>query len=92
MIKNGILIKLSALEGTFSSNNATILGGGDSLLSDDKRDLSVALKSNYDFGKFLQRAAKENLNNSYICCFYANLINGRAVRTKGMQKYQITAK
>lgn len=27
MIKNGILIKLSTLEGTFTSNDATILGG-----------------------------------------------------------------
>lgn len=92
MIKNGILIKLSALEGNILCNDATISGGKNSLLSDDKRDLFVALKSNYDFGKFLQRVAKENLNNSYICYFYANLINGRVVRTKGMQKYQITAK
>lgn len=92
MIKNGILIKLSTLEGTFSSNDATILGGKNSLLSDDKRDLFVALKSNYDFGKFLQRVSKENIGKSYTCYFYANLINGRVVRTKGMQKYQITAK
>lgn len=92
MIKNGILIKLSALEGTFSGNDATILGGKNSLLSDDKRDLFVALKSNYDFGKFLQRVAKENIGKSYTCYFYANLINGRVVRTKGMQKYRITAK
>lgn len=92
MIKNGILIKLSALERTFSSNDATILGGKNSLLSDDKRALFVALKSNYDFGKFLQRVSKENIGKSYTCYFYANLINGRVVRTKGMQKYQITAK
>lgn len=92
MIKNGILIKLSALEETFSSNDATISGGKNSLLSDDKRDLFVALKSDYDFGEFPQRVAKENLNDSYICYFYANLINGRVVRTKGMQKYQITAR
>lgn len=92
MIKDGILIKLSALERTFSSNDATILGGKNSLLSDDKRDLFVALKSNYDFGKFLQRVSKENIGKSYTCYFYANLINGRVVRTKGMQKYQITAK
>ena len=92
MIKNGILIRLSALGGTFSSKDATISGGKNSLLYDDKRDLFVALKSNYDFGKFLRRSAKENLNDSYICYFYANLINGRVVRTKGMQKHQITAK
>lgn len=92
MIKNGILIKVTSLEGTFTSNDSTILGGKNSLLSDDKRDLFVALKSNYDFGKFLQRAAKENIGKSYTCYFYANLINGRVVRTKGMQKYQITAK
>ena len=92
MIKNGILIKLSALEGTFSSNDATILGGKNSLLSDDKTALFVALKSPYDFGEFLQRASKENIGKSYTCYFYANLINGRVVRTKGMQKYQITAK
>lgn len=92
MIKNGILIKATSLDGTFTSNDATILGGKNSLLSDDKRDLFVALKSNYDFGKFLQRASKENIGKSYTCYFYANLINGRVVRTKGMQKYQITAK
>lgn len=92
MIKNGILIKLSTLEGTFSSNDATILGGKNSLLSDDKRGLFVALKSNYDFGEFLQRVSKENIGKSYTCYFYANLINGRVVRTKGMQKYLITAK
>lgn len=92
MIKNGILIKLSALEGIFSGNDATILGGKNSLFSDDKRDLCVALKNPYDFGKFLQRVSKENIGKSYTCCFYANLINGRVVRTKGTQKYQITAK
>lgn len=92
MIKNGILIKVTSLEGTFTSNDSTILGGKNSLLSDDKRDLFVALKSNYDFGKFLQRVSKENIGKSYTCYFYANLINGRVVRTKGMQKYQITAK
>lgn len=45
MIKNGILIKLSALEGTFTSNDKTILGGKNSLLSDDKTALFVALKT-----------------------------------------------
>ena len=50
MIKNGILIKVTSLEGTFTSNDATILGGKNSLLSDDKRDLFVALKSTY--GKY----------------------------------------
>lgn len=92
MIKNGILIKVTSLEGTFTSNDATILGGKNSLLSDDKAALFVALKSNYDFGKFLQRVSKENIGKSYTCYFYANLINSRVVRTKGMQKYQITAK
>lgn len=60
MIKNGILIKFSALEETFSGNDATI--------------------------------SKENIGKSYTCYFNANLINGRVVRTKGMPKYQITAK
>lgn len=92
MIKNGILIKLSALEGTLSGNDATILGGKNSLLSDDRTALFVALKSPYDFGKFLQRVSKGNIGKSYTCYFYANLINGRVVRTKGMKKYQITAK
>lgn len=92
MIKTGILIKVTSLEGTLTSNDATILGGKNSLLSDDKAALFVALKSNYDFGKFLQRVSKENIGKSYTCYFYANLINSRVVRTKGMQKYQITAK
>lgn len=92
MIKNGILIKATFLEGTFTSNDATILGGKNSLLSDDKTALFVALKNPYDFGKFLQRVSKENIGKSYTCYFYANLINGRVVRTKGMQKYLITAK
>lgn len=92
MIKNGILIKATSLEGTFTSNDAAILGGKNSLLSEDKIALFVALKSPYDFGKFLQRVSKENIGKSYTCYFYANLINGRVVRTKGMQKYQITAK
>ena len=92
MIKNGVLIKLSTLEGTFTGNDKTILGGKNSLFSDDKRDLCVALKNPYDFGKFLQRVSKENIGKSYTCYFYANLRNGRVVRTKGMQKYQITAK
>lgn len=92
MIKNGILIKATSLEGTFTSNDATILGGKNSLLSDDKTSLFVALKSNYDFGKFLRRVSKENIGKSYTFYFYANLINGRVVRTKGIQKYQITAK
>nr|DAT80135.1 MAG TPA: hypothetical protein [Caudoviricetes sp.] len=92
MIKNGILIKVTSLEGIFYSNDATILGGKNSLLSDDKRDLYIALKNPYDFGKFLQRVSKENIGKSYTCYFYANLINGRVVRTKGMPKYQITAK
>jgi len=62
MVKNGILIKLSTLEGTFTSNDKTILGSKNSLFSDDKRDLYVALKNPYDFGKFLQRVS----NNSKI--------------------------
>lgn len=92
MIKNGILIKATSLGGVFISNDAAILGGKNSLLSDDKTAIFVALKSPYDFGKFLQRASRENIGKSYICYFYANLINGRVVKTKGMQKYQITAK
>lgn len=45
MVKNGILIQVTSLEGTFSSNDATILGGKNSLLSDNKRGLFVAQKS-----------------------------------------------
>lgn len=92
MIKNGIPIKLSALEGTFTDNDEAISGGRNSLLPDDKTALSVALKSDCDSGKFLRRVSKEDIGKPYTCYFYANLINGRAVRTKGMQKYQITAK
>lgn len=92
MIKNGLLIKATSLEGTFTGNDAAILGGKNSLLSDDNTAIFVALKNPYDFGKFLQRVSKGNIGKSYTCYFYANLINGRVVRTKGMQKYQITAK
>lgn len=92
MIKNGILIKVTSLEGTFTGNDSTILGGKNSLLSDDNTVIFVALKNPYDFGKFLQRVSKENIGKSYTCYFYANLINGRVVRTKRMQKYQITSK
>lgn len=92
MIKNGILIKVTSLEGTFTGNDSAILGGKNSLLSDDNTVIFVALKNPYDFGKFLQRVSKENIGKSYTCYFYANLINGRVVRTKRMQKYQITSK
>lgn len=92
MIKNGILIKATSLGEAFTSNDAAILGGKNSLLSDDKTAIFVALKTPYDFGEFMQRVSKENIEKSYTCYFYANLINGRVVRTKGMQKYQITAK
>lgn len=73
MIKNGILINATSLEGTFTSNDATILGGKNSLLSDDKTSIFVALKNPYDFGKFLQRVSKENIGKSYTCYFLRQL-------------------
>lgn len=68
MIKNGILIKLSTLEGTFTSNDATILGGKNSLLSDDKTALFVALKSNIDI-------ERENFSYTFIWGGYKRLFN-----------------
>lgn len=68
MIKNGILIKLSTLEGTFTSNDATILGGKKSLLSDDKTALFVALKSNIDI-------ERENFSYTFIWGGYKRLFN-----------------
>lgn len=59
MIKNGILIKLSTLEGTFTSNDSTILGGKNSLLSDDKTAIFVALKTLTISGNFCNEYQKK---------------------------------
>lgn len=94
MIKNGILIKFTSLEGTLTDNDKTILGNKHAICSDDERELYVPLRDSYDLSEFIQQVStrKENIDKSYTFYFYAHLINGRVVRTKGMQKYQITAK
>lgn len=41
MIKNGILIKFTSLEGTLTDNDKTILGNKHAICSDDERELYV---------------------------------------------------
>lgn len=89
MAKNGIIAKMSTVEGTLSERDKAMLRGATYVCSDDKKDLYVTFKSTYDFGKILQNTPKKNLEKAYVCYFYAHLINGKVIRTKDMPKYLI---
>lgn len=89
MVKNGIIAKMSTVDGTFSERDKAMLRGTTYVCSDDKKDLYVTFKNSYELGTFLQNAPKMNLEKAYVCYFYAHLINGKVIRTKDMPKYLI---
>ncbi len=89
MGKNGIIAKMSTVEGTFSGKDKAMFRGTTYVCSDDDKDLYVTFKSTYDFGKFLKNTPKIDLEKAYVCYFYAHLINGKVIRMKDMPRYLI---
>jgi hypothetical protein len=89
MVKNGIIAKMSTVEGTLSERDKAMFRGTTYVCSDDKKDLYVTFKSTYDFGKFLKNTPKIDLEKAYVCYFYAHLINGKVIRTKDMPRYLV---